>query len=131
GETFRQFFKDCYQKNLLIKNEMKLGGKKVDLKNISMPLLNVMAEFDHLVPTEASKPLNSAVSSKDQEMLVFSTGHIGIFVGSKSQKEVCPRIAEWLRPRSLPDLNGKEKSEQIIEERPKKRAGIARKGKIS
>ena len=118
GETFRQFFKDCYQKNLLIKNEMKLGGKKVDLKNISMPLLNVMAEFDHLVPNDASKPLNDAVSSKDKETLVFPTGHIGIFVGSRSQKEVCPRIAEWLKPRSLPDAAEEEKSEQVIEEKP-------------
>lgn len=116
GETFRQFFKDCYQKNLLIKNEMELGGKKVDLKNISMPLLNVMAEFDHLVPNDASKPLNDAVSSKDKETLVFPTGHIGIFVGSRSQKEVCPRIAEWLKPRSLPDAAEEEKSEQVIEE---------------
>ncbi len=121
GETFRQFFKDCYQKNLLIKNEMELGGKKVDLKNISMPMLNVMAEFDHLVPNDASKPLNDAVSSKDKETLVFPTGHIGIFVGSRSQKEVCPRIAEWLMPRSLPDAAEEEKSEQVIEEKPKEK----------
>ena len=57
GETFRQFMKDCYQKNLLIKNKMVLNGKKINLKNITMPLLNVMAEFDHLVPNDASKPL--------------------------------------------------------------------------
>ncbi len=107
GEAFRQFFKDCYQKNLLIKNEMELNGKRIDLKKISMPLLNVMAEFDHLVPNDASKPLNDAVSSSDKEMMVFPTGHIGIFVGSRSQKEVCPRIAQWLRPRSL--MNGEKK----------------------
>jgi polyhydroxyalkanoate synthase len=112
GETFRQFFKDCYQKNLLIKNEMTLNGKKINLKNITMPLLNVMAEFDHLVPNDASKPLSDAVSSSDKEMLVFPTGHIGIFVGSKSQKEVCPRIAGWLKPRSLLDGTVEEKSEQ-------------------
>lgn len=106
GETFRQFIKDCYQKNLLIKNAMVIGKKKVNLKNISMPLLNVMAEFDHLVPVDASKPLNGAVSSTDKETLVFPTGHIGIFVGSKSQKEVCPRIAEWLKPRSYPNGTG-------------------------
>jgi polyhydroxyalkanoate synthase len=100
GEAFRQFIKDCYQKNLLIKNEMKLDGKNINLKNINIPLLNVMAETDHLVPNDASKPLNDAVSSEDKETLVFPTGHIGIFVGSKSQKEVCPRIAEWLKPRS-------------------------------
>src|SRR3989304_1358872 len=85
GETFRQFMKDCYQKNLLLKNEMKLNGKKINLKNITMPLLNVMAEFDHLVPNDASKPLTEAVSSSDKETLVFPTGHIGILVGVKSQ----------------------------------------------
>src|SRR3989337_1502186 len=115
GETFRQFMKDCYQKNLLIKNEMKLNGKKINLKNITMPLLNVMAEFDHLVPTDASIPLTEAVSSSDKETLVFPTGHIGIFVGSKSQKEVCPRIAEWLKPRSLLDGTGEEKPESAKE----------------
>ncbi len=101
GEAFRQFIKDCYQKNLLIKNKMELDGKKINLKNINMPLLNVMAETDHLVPNDASMPLNDAVSSSDKETLVFPTGHIGIFVGSKSQKEVCPRISEWLKPRSV------------------------------
>ncbi|HEY9245416.1 MAG TPA: class III poly(R)-hydroxyalkanoic acid synthase subunit PhaC [Candidatus Methanoperedens sp.] len=105
GETFRQFIKDCYQKNLLIKNRMEIGGRRIDLKKITMPLLNVMAEFDHLVPNDASLPLNDAVSSSDKATFVFPTGHIGIFVGSKSQKEVCPKISEWLKPRS----NGKEK----------------------
>ena len=118
GETYRQFIKDCYQKNLLIKNELMLNGKKINLKNINMPLLNVMAEFDHLVPNDASKPLSDAVSSIDKETLVFPTGHIGIFVGSKSQKEVCPKIAAWLKPRSL--LNGKaeEMPETAKEEMP-------------
>jgi len=105
GETFRQFMKDCYQKNLLIKNELVLNGKKIDLRNITMPLLNVMAELDHLVPNEASIPLIDAVSSTEKETIIFPTGHIGIFVGSKSQKEVCPKIAEWLRPRSYPGEN--------------------------
>ncbi|HMB45358.1 MAG TPA: class III poly(R)-hydroxyalkanoic acid synthase subunit PhaC [Candidatus Methanoperedens sp.] len=106
GETFRQFMKDCYQKNLLIQNKLVINGKKINLKNITMPLLNIMAEFDHLVPNEASIPLNDAVSSKEKEMVVFPTGHIGIFVGSKSQKEVCPTISKWLTPRSGLDEKG-------------------------
>jgi len=100
GEAFRQFMKDCYQKNLLIKNEMKLNEKTINLKNINMPLLNIMAQYDNLVSNDQSTPLNDAVSSTDKEMLVFPTGHVGIFVGSRSQKEVCPKIAEWLRLRS-------------------------------
>jgi polyhydroxyalkanoate synthase len=117
GEAYRQFMKDCYQKNLLIKNEMKLNGTKINLKNITMPLLNVMAEFDHLVPNDASKPLSDAVSSTDKETLVFPTGHIGIFVGSKSQKEVCPKIAAWLKPRSLINVKTEEIPESSNEEK--------------
>jgi polyhydroxyalkanoate synthase len=115
GETFRQFMKDCYQKNLLIKNKMMLNDKTINLKNITMPVLNVMAEFDHLVPNDASIPLADAISSTDKDTLVFPTGHIGIFVGSKSQKEVCPKIAAWLKPRSL--LNGKGKTGTDNEEK--------------
>lgn len=100
GEAYRQFMKDCYQENLLIKNRMEIGGKRIDLKEISMPFLNIMAEFDHLVPNESSIPLTEAVSSTDKESMVFPTGHIGMFVGSKSQNEVCPKIAQWLKPRS-------------------------------
>ena len=118
GETFRQFMKDCYQKNLLIKNKLELNGKKINLKNITMPLLNIMAEFDHLVPNEASIPLNDAVSSKEKEMAVFPTGHIGIFVGSKSQKEVCPTISKWLTPRS--GLDEEESREPEIK-KPKRK----------
>lgn len=101
GEAFRQFMKDCYQKNLLIKNRMEIGGKMIDLKNITQPLLNVMAQFDHLVPNDASRPIADAVSSTDKETIVFPTGHIGMFVGSKSQGEVCPKIATWLKKRSI------------------------------
>ncbi|MFZ3059625.1 MAG: class III poly(R)-hydroxyalkanoic acid synthase subunit PhaC [Candidatus Methanoperedens sp.] len=128
GETFRQFMKDCYQKNLLIKNEMMLNGKIINLKNITMPLLNVMAEFDHLVPNDASKPLSDAVSSSDKETLVFPTGHIGIFVGGKSQKEVCPKIAEWLKPRSL-NGTGEEKPESS-KEKTSEQKGKSRKSGV-
>jgi len=41
GETIRQFVEDCYQKNLLIQSRMEVGGNRVDLKNITMPLLNI------------------------------------------------------------------------------------------
>ena len=58
GATFRQFITDCYQKNLLIQNKMKVGGKKViNLKNLTMPLLNIYGLYDHLVPPEACEKL--------------------------------------------------------------------------
>jgi polyhydroxyalkanoate synthase len=100
GETFRQFVRDCYQKNLLIQSKMEVGGHRVDLKKITMPLLNYYGKYDHLVPPEACELLTSKVASKDTENVCLDTGHIGIYVSSKCQKEFVPRIAQWLKQRA-------------------------------
>jgi polyhydroxyalkanoate synthase len=100
GETFRQFVQDCYQKNLLIQSKMEVGGHRVDLKKITMPLLNYYGKYDHLVPPEACELLTSKVGSKDTENVCLDTGHIGIYVSSKCQKEFVPRISQWLKQRA-------------------------------
>ncbi len=97
--TFRQFIEDCYKKNLLIRNRLELGGRRVDLKKITMPLLNIYGRFDHLVPPAACERLTRAVGSKDTEDLCLDTGHIGIYVSSKYQAEFAPKIAGWLKAR--------------------------------
>jgi polyhydroxyalkanoate synthase len=99
GECFRQFMKELYQQNKLIKAELEVGGKKVNLKNLTSPLLNIYATEDHLVPPAATIPLNDHVGSKDKELYSFKGGHIGVFVGSKSQKELAPAVTAWLKKR--------------------------------
>lgn len=99
GECFRQFMKDLYQQNKLVKGELEVGGKKVNLKNLTANLLNIYATEDHLVPPAATMPLNDLVGSTDKELYGFKGGHIGVFVGSKSQKELAPAVTEWLRKR--------------------------------
>jgi len=100
GEAIRQFVNDLYKNNLLIKNKLKIGEQPVDLRRINMPLLNIFAEQDHLVPPSASKPLNDAVSSKDKSFFSLRGGHIGIYVSSQSQTELAPAVAEWITLRS-------------------------------
>lgn len=99
GETFRQFVKDLYQHNKLINNQLELGGKTVNLNNLTMPLLNIYGKFDHLVPPAACEQLTKKVGSKDVQDICIDTGHIGIYVSSKCQKEFAPRISEWLAQR--------------------------------
>ncbi len=99
GETFRQFINDCYHKNLLIQNKMNVGGQTVDLKKLKMPLLNFYGKFDHLVPPAACELLTREVGSKDTEDICLETGHIGIYVSSKCQKEFAPKIFSWLKAR--------------------------------
>lgn len=123
GECIRQFIKECYQANKLIKNELVIGGKTVDLGNISMPLLNIYASADHLVPPAATKPLNDVVGSTDKTLYEFKGGHIGVFVGSKSQKELAPAISQWLKERdSQPQPADAEAGEAVTVKKPVRKA---------
>ena len=99
GECFRQFMKDLYQGNKLVKGELIVGGKKVNLAHIKAPVLNIYATEDHLVPPAASKTFTSYLTVTDKEDVAFKGGHIGVFVGSKSQKELAPKVAEFLKKR--------------------------------
>jgi polyhydroxyalkanoate synthase len=99
GECFKEFMKGLYQENKLVKGELEVGGKKVNLKNLTSNLLNIYATEDHLVPPAATIPLNDLVGSKDKELYSFKGGHIGVFVGSKSQKELAPAVTSWLKKR--------------------------------
>jgi len=100
GETIRQWINDIYQKNLLVKNEMKIGGDIIDLSKIKIPLLNIIAEEDHLVSPECSAPLNEAVSSVDKRLMRFHTGHVGLIASTYSQNNVLPKVGQWLKTRS-------------------------------
>ena len=100
GETFRQFAKDFYQKNGLVKGGIEIGGKGVDLKNITMPVLNVYAEQDHLVPPSATKPMRGLVGTDDYTELAFKGGHIGIYVSGRAQREVPTAVSQWLGKRA-------------------------------
>ena len=97
--TFKQFINDLYKKNLLIESKLVIDGERVDLRKITMPLLNFYGRFDHLVPPEACSLLTSRVGSTDKEDICFDTGHIGIYVSSKCQREFAPKIADWLLAR--------------------------------
>lgn len=101
GEVYRQFVKYLYQKNLLTQNRMPVGKHIVNLRNIRCPVLNIMAGKDDLVPSGQSEPFNQLVGSKDQRVVVLQgSGHIGLAIGSRAQKEVWPQACRWLTERS-------------------------------
>ncbi|WP_266181693.1 class III poly(R)-hydroxyalkanoic acid synthase subunit PhaC [Dyella humicola] len=100
GEAFREFIKDFYQQNKLIKGEVVIGGKPVDLGLITQPVLNIFAEQDHLVPPDASRALGRHVGTTDYTQLAFKGGHIGIYVSGRAQREVPPAIHQWLSTRN-------------------------------
>ncbi len=99
GEAFRQFIRDFYQGNKLVRGGLKIGDKEVNTRRITQPVLNIFAEQDHLVPPNASRAMRGVVGTSDYTEIAFKGGHIGIYVSGRSQREVPPAIHEWLRKR--------------------------------
>ena len=97
GETFKQWFKDILQNNLLIKNLMTVGKEITDLSKINSPVLTVVGTEDRLIPPECSVPLNDLVSSKEKRLMYFQCGHVGLICSSYSQNNVLPKIVQWIR----------------------------------
>ena len=99
-EAFRQFVKEFYQGHGFVQGGINIGGREVRLGLVEMPVLNVYAENDHLVPPSASRPLKDLVGTDDYSELSFRGGHIGIYVSGRAQKQVPTAIHEWLAERS-------------------------------
>jgi polyhydroxyalkanoate synthase len=99
GETFRQFLKEFYQENKLVKGEFELAGEQVNLSSITIPVLNLFAEKDHLVPPASSIALKDHIGSQDYSVHSFPVGHIGMYVSGRVQSSLPPTIADWLKER--------------------------------
>jgi class III poly(R)-hydroxyalkanoic acid synthase PhaC subunit len=110
GEIYREFTEYCYKQNLLIKSKMKIeetGDENdgndiiINLKNINMPFLNIVAKRDDLVAPDSSKALNNALTeSHDKDLIEFNSGHVGLMIGKNAHKELWPKVGHWLKNRS-------------------------------
>ncbi|WBW49699.1 class III poly(R)-hydroxyalkanoic acid synthase subunit PhaC [Peptoniphilus equinus] len=99
GRAYMEFQEHMYHNNELIKGEFELDGEKVDLKAVTCPVLVIMGTKDNQVPNSATEPIPQVIGSTDVEVLRVETGHIGIFVSGRSQREVGPKINEFLDAR--------------------------------
>ncbi len=102
GELYRQYIKDCYQDNNFCNGRMVVGGRNVDLAQITCPLLTLIADNDSIAPPPSSTILESKVGSTDKTTMRFPVGHIGLSTSSKGPKQIWPRVAAWLAEHSAP-----------------------------
>jgi len=96
GKTFEKIIDDIYKKNLLIQNKMIVGGNLVDLKNITMPVLNIVGTNDDLVSAESSRTIIDVVASTDKQTIEFPTGHVGLCISKTAHKKLWPDVGKWL-----------------------------------
>ncbi|WP_312472858.1 alpha/beta fold hydrolase [Neobacillus sp.] len=78
GAAFKQMFNDLYRDNKLLKGELMIGGRKVDLKNIKCPLFVFSCSRDNLILEQQSLPVMELVSSEDKTYKVYEGGHVSL-----------------------------------------------------
>ena len=96
GEVAKQWVKDLYQNNCLVVNKLLLDSQRVELPNVTMPVLNIYARDDHIIPTAMTRDLGKYIGTKDYTELELPAGHMGIFVSGKTQSVLAKSLADWL-----------------------------------
>jgi polyhydroxyalkanoate synthase len=116
GEAYAEFLEALYQDNRLYENELEVGGERVDITNIDMPVLQIVGEYDSLVPNEASLAFDDAIPA-DVTVVEYPTGHVGLSMSEAAHRELWPEVAEWFfehsGPPSLADVIG-EGIEEVL-----------------
>jgi len=62
GAAAKQWLVELYKENRLIQGSLEISGQTVDLKNLTMPVLNVFAMQDHIVPPPCAQALQKYIA---------------------------------------------------------------------
>jgi polyhydroxyalkanoate synthase len=100
GEAFRQWIRDFYQQNKLVKGQIVLRGRRVDLSRVICPVLSIAGKKDHICTLPQAEAVMNYISSIDKEFFVLDAGHVGLLTGGGARKGLWPKVQSWLAARS-------------------------------
>jgi polyhydroxyalkanoate synthase len=107
--VFRQLIRELFRKNSLVTGTVRLDGREATLSSIKCPVFVVSHTSDVVSPPESARALLDLIGSKHKELLEVSgggAGHIDVIVGSEGQEITWPRIASWLKSKTIQSENG-------------------------
>jgi len=102
GAAYRDWIRDFYQGNKLVKNQIVLRGKRVQLQRIKSNLLALVGQRDHIALPHQTEAALTYLGGHDKTYLEYPVGHGGLVFGEIARDQVFPEIAAWLAERSEP-----------------------------
>ncbi|MCA8880720.1 MAG: alpha/beta fold hydrolase [Rhodobacteraceae bacterium] len=100
GGAAKQWLNDLYRENRLVRGELVLSGERIDLGRVTMPILNIYTETDHIIPPAMTKALRGKTGTSDYTEFVARGGHIGVMVaGGSSRRTLRETVTSWLADR--------------------------------
>ena len=100
-DAFKQMVRDVVGQNKLLKRELQLAGRFIDLARIETPLLAMAGRGDNIATLGSTRAVLDSVSSRDKTFVEVPGGHVGVVGGREARQHVWARTAEWLAPRSI------------------------------
>jgi polyhydroxyalkanoate synthase subunit PhaC len=80
------YLRSCYLDNQLSKGEIVIGGEKIDLKKVTIPIYNLATREDHIAPAK-SVFRSSLCFGGPVRLVVSGSGHIAGVVNPPSRKK--------------------------------------------
>ncbi|WP_230532761.1 PHA/PHB synthase family protein [Microvirga roseola] len=84
------YLRNCYLQNKLAKGEMEVGGVRLDLSKIKVPIFNLATKEDHIAPAR-SVFVGSKLFGGPVEYVLAGSGHIAGVVNAPAK----PKYQHW------------------------------------
>ena len=96
GETFRQLYRTFHRADPFAEGGALLDDYRYDPSGLTLPLLNVYARDDGIVPRDASSCLEELTEAATPSRREHPGGHFDLFTGHRAHTGLLPDVATWL-----------------------------------
>ena len=88
------YLRNCYLENKLARGEMEIGGRRIDLGKVTIPVYNLATKEDHIAPAR-SVYVGAQLFGGSMRYVMAGSGHIAGVVNPVSK----PKYQFWTGPR--------------------------------
>jgi poly(3-hydroxyalkanoate) synthetase len=94
GDFYLWIVAELFRDNKLIAGTLEVGGERVDLSRISMPVYLLAGATDHITPPAQVFAMRDYVSTPRSQIVESTTtgGHLGLFMGREALRDHWPPI---------------------------------------
>jgi polyhydroxyalkanoate synthase len=99
---FVDLIETLYKKDGLLTGNLRFANGPVVLEEVTVPLLTIAAQEDHIVPVDSAVAGQDRFGSKKKRVEILPGGHIGVVVGGLSRRRLLPTLMAWMEENALP-----------------------------
>jgi poly(3-hydroxyalkanoate) synthetase len=104
-----------FRDNKLIKGTLEVGGKVVNMRNITCPVFLLAGKRDHITPPPQVFEMEKYIGTPPQqiEKYLVQAGHIGLFMGREILRDTWSEIGAHMYRYSL--IEQADETPQILQ----------------